>query len=680
MAGVGSSYGIMRVMTNDQISADERAAALDEETDNNEHVILSLAAHCRREWQRARDAKQPIEREMIKDLRQREGKYDDKKLAAIREMGGSEIKMMVTDLKCRAAIAWLRDVLFGSGERPFSCEPTPLPEIPPEIMDAIGDESYQELQIILGGIPHPRDIRERIEAYKDEMLKHAKRLAREQSKRMEDKIDDEYVQGEFYKALDEFLDDFTTHKTGIIRGPVIRSKLELQWSKDQDPTRPNGLKAIVNKRLTRMFYAVSPFDIYLTPEARNFQEGTLIERHRMEPDIISGFLGAPGYNDVEIRKALDQFADHGLVDWLWFDFERSRLEGRPYDQIYDSGNMIDVLEFHTKVRGKLLREWGSKEEFDDEMYYDANVWLIGQYVIRATLNDDPMRRRNYHSESYVSVRNSPWGRGVPSLMSDLQDMCDSCARALSNNMGIASGPQVEIFVDRLPEGENITKMYPWKIWQTVSNKYGTPGPAVNFFQPDLNATILMKVFEFFSALADEYTGIPRYMSGESGGLGGAGRTAAGMSMLMNSSSRLMKGVVSNVDSVIISCTVTTHRHILLYDQDMEHKGDVKVVAKASQALLHRETQQLRINETLQNTMNPVDFQIMGPEGRLELLRGALRGIDAVDVDKVLPSNDEMLLRAMAQQLPPPGQGQPENAASAAGGEQRPAEAIEGMAG
>jgi hypothetical protein len=222
-------------------------------------------------------------------------------------------------------------------------------------------------------------------------------------------------------------------------------------------------------------------------------------------------------------------------------------------------------------------------------------------------------------------------------------------------------------------------MYPWKIWQTVSNKYGTPGPAVNFFQPNTQADVLMKVFEFFSILADEYTGIPRYMTGDGGGMGGAGRTASGLSMLMNSSSRLMKGVISNLDNVIISCTSTTHRHILLYDEDMENKGDVKVVAKASQALLHRESQQLRINETLQNTNNPIDFSIMGPGGRLELLRGMLRGIDAIDVDKVLPSNDEMLMQAMAQQLgPPPNQNPQQPPKGKQGGEQRPQEAIQGM--
>lgn len=130
-------------------------------------------------------------------------------------------------------------------------------------------------------------------------------------------------------------------------------------------------------------------------------------------------------------------------------------------------------------------------------------------------------------------------------------------------------------------------------------------------------------------------------------------------MLMNASSRTMKSTIANADTMIIGTTVQTHRHIMLYDDEMENKGDVQVVAKASQALLHRESQQMRIQETLMATNNPIDFQLMRPAGRLELLRASLRGLDAVDVDKVLPTNDQMLMEsmtmAMQQGMPPQGQ-------------------------
>lgn len=671
---VGQQYGILTVKNNDQLIAEEQAAAAEKDAAQSyEPVISDLAAHCMKEWQRARDAKQPIEREMLQALRQRQGKYDDQKLAAIRETGGSEIKMMLTDVKCRTAEAWLRDILFGTGERPFSLGPTPIPDIPKQFQETIEREAYQELMMVSRMIPNPKDLRERIEAYKDEVLHRARQMAKVQAKRMEDKVDDDYLQGNFYEALDATIQDFVESKAGIIKGPVIRNSKELQWANGQNPTKPNALKPVVTNKLRRHFYAVSPFDLYLSPEARHVQEGTVIERHRMGPDVLSGLRKVPSFDAKRIEQALEDYGNSGYKDWLWHDSERSRLEGRPYEHLYDSGNQLDVLECWTKVRGQWLIDWGMTEIPDPNEYYDACLWLIGKHVIRATLNDDPLGIRPYHMDSFVKVRNSPWGRGVPDIINDLQNMCDACARALSNNMGIASGPQAEVFVDRLPEGEQITKMYPWKIWQTTSNKFGTPGPAVNWFQPDSNAQVLIGVFEFFSNLADEYTGIPKYQQGET--IGGAGRTAAGLSMLMNASGRTMKGTVKNLDNIIIGTTKQTHRAIMLYDDEMENKGDVVVIAKASQALMHREAQQMRLIETLDSTNNPTDFQLMGPRGRLELLRAALRGLDAVDIDKVLPTSDQEIIAAMSQQLaPPPGQQQQQDP-----NDPNVSEPVEGMA-
>ena len=65
---VGDQYGIIRVRSNAELSAEEEAAAMEAEQDNREAVITELAAHCRTEWQRARDAKQPLEIEMLNAL------------------------------------------------------------------------------------------------------------------------------------------------------------------------------------------------------------------------------------------------------------------------------------------------------------------------------------------------------------------------------------------------------------------------------------------------------------------------------------------------------------------------------------------------------------------------------------------------------------------------------------
>jgi hypothetical protein len=651
MAGINEN-GLMRVKSNDQMIGEQVAAeeAAAEAAKGQEQVVSELAAHCRSEWTRCRDAKQPIEREMLRSMQQREGKYSDSKVKAIRTMGGSEIKMMLTDVKCRAAESIVHDILFGTGERPFSMSSTPIPETPEALMQIIKEEAYNELSdVVPGMMPDSQQLRSRIDQMENQVREKAKEAMDKKTQRMEDHVDDEYQQGDWYEAMQDVIHDFVTLKAGILRGPEMNMQKVLKWEKGDDPAKPNSAKAVVTTEPRRRWYAVSPFDLYPAPESRSFQEGTLIHRRKLAPDSIYAMIGIPGFDEAEIRAAMETYSRHGYSDWLWYDSERSKLEGRPYEQLYDSGQLLDVLECHVKVQGRWLSEWGMDGIEDMDKWYDANCWLLGTYVIRATLNDDPLNQRNYHSDSYVRIRNSPWGRGIPEIMTDLQDMCDSSARAISNNMGIASGPQVEMEVDRLPDGEAITQLHPWKIWQTTQRKSGSAAPAIRFFQPESNAQTLMAVFEFFSNLTDEYTGIPKYQYGD-GNVGGAGSTASGLSMLMNASSRLFKLVIRNIDNIIINCTKRMHREIMLHDDDFVEKGDVEVIAKASQALLHREAQQMRVGETLDRTNNEIDFQIMGPKGRLELLRASMRGLDSVDVDKVLPSDDALILQALGEQM------------------------------
>ena len=201
----------------------------------------------------------------------------------------------------------------------------------------------------------------------------------------------------------------------------------------------------------------------------------------------------------------------------------------------------------------MLLDWGMTEEEvpDPIKNYPVEVWLIGPYVIKALLNYHPLAKNRTTKRRMRTYRAVFWGNSVCDLVRDCQDVCNSVGRALVNNAGIASGPQVGVNSDRLPPGEDIEQMYPWKIWQFTSDPMGSTAEAITFFQPNLNVAELMAVFEKFAVLADEYSSIPRYMTGDSPA-GGAGRTASGMSMLMTNANKSMKQVVSNIDNNVIT--------------------------------------------------------------------------------------------------------------------------------
>jgi hypothetical protein len=170
----------------------------------------------------------------------------------------------------------------------------------------------------------------------------------------------------------------------------------------------------------------------------------------------------------------------------------------------------------------------------------------------------------------------------------------------------------------------------------------------------------MLVFDKFAALSDEYTGIPRYMTGDSPA-GGAGRTASGMSMLMNNAGKVIKSVVGGIDTNVLTPLVETlYVWNMKYSPDVELKGDILIVARGAMSITLKEAAQVRRNEFLAATANPYDMSILGVEGRAAVLHEVAKTLD-MDPAKVVPSPQKIAMkqRTLAmQQAAAPQEGQP----------------------
>ncbi len=639
--------GILPVMNNAQIDAEKAAAEARDEASraNSEPLVTGLAAHVRKCWSTAYIAKLDVEQRMLKALRQRRGEYDPEILAEIEKTGGSKIYIMVTSNKCRAATSWLRDTLLGASEdKPWTISPTKNPELSPEDLEEAErqatEEAYSIEQALGAEITTPQKMEELVERAKDRAMALARKEAASDVKRMEDKMEDQLQEGGFVSELSKFLDDLTTFPSALMKGPVIRNKPTLTWEKDA-----NGeYIAVVKNALVKEWERVDPFNIYPAPHSTDVNDGFLIERHRLQRKQLVELKGVEGYSDAAIDSVLDMYGRGGLHEWLRIDTQKAQAEGKSTLAIMQNTDaLIDALQFHGSVQGKMLIEWGmSPEQIPDPLKeYDCEVWLIGSWVIKATLNYDPFGRKPYYKASYEEIPGVFWGNSVADLVRDCQTVCNSAARALVNNMGIASGPQVYVNVDRIPPGENITQMYPWKIWPTLSDPYGSNTPPVEFFQPGSLANELMGVYEKFSVLADEYSGVPRYMTGDASA-GGAGRTASGLSMLMGNAGKAIKGVIANIDENVIAPLVERlYLYNMRYETDPELKGDVKVVAKGASGLVQRDQAQVRRNEFLGIIgQNPVFSQIVGEEGIAALLREGAKTL-GMDAEKIVPSEEDI---------------------------------------
>jgi hypothetical protein len=671
-----SAGGILTLVSNAALMQrqEEQRRQQDVTTQQAQPYIQSLVLHIRQAWVDARMAKQngpnSIEQRMQLSMLSRRGEYTPVKRSEIGRVGGSDVYVMLTSMKCRSAAALLRDIYLSvANEKAWTLYPTPVPDLSDQEKLMIVQEVMEELmELAAQGIgssveDNVKLMRERYDAKRHEMTEEA----RTRAKRMEEYMEDQLVEGGWLQAINAFLDDITTFPAAILKGPVIRRRKVLQWQ---------GTNPVATDVLRTEFERISPFDIYPSPTATSLEDGYLIERHRLTRGELDSLIGVEGYNTDAIRQVLDEYGRSGLREWLAMETPYpsvNTLNAEASSQLTPNPDgLIDALQFWGTVQGKMLIEWGmpAAQVPDPMKEYSIEAWLIGTYVIKAVLNPDPLARKPYFKASYEEVPGQFWGNSVADIVRDSQDVCNAAARAVVNNMGIASGPQVVVNVDRLPPGEKITSMHPWKIWQVntdmMSNNTQMP---ITFFQPDSNVQQLMTIFKQFSDMADEYSGLPKYMIGD-GTQGGVGRTATGLSMLIGNAGKVIKQVIANIDTNVLTPLLERlYLHNMLYSDNPEIKGDVQIVARGALSMMIKDTAQLRRNEFLAATANPIDMQIIGVKGRAALLREAARSLD-MDPDEIVPGELELEAkeRQMEMQLAA------EAAAGGAGGGGTPAKA------
>jgi len=601
-----------------------------------EDYIQGLASHVRKRWEVAKDGRSDLEERMLQCVRQRNGDYDPQIQAEIESQGGSDIFVQLTSVKCRAATSWLRDTLLGTGsDKPWSMDSSPEPDLPMEVTQGLEAKLSQELMQAMqstGAMPTEEDLADIARKMQDEAMELNKEEAEKRVGRMERKMEDQLLEGGWYEAFNEFIEDIVTFPFAALKGPVKRRRKVMKWEDN---------KLVPAEVIRNEWERVDPFNLYWAPWAWDVNDGFVIERHRMTSENLQSLLDVPGYNNDAIRTVLADFGSGGLDEWLWVDSARATAEGKNTTEATNTDDLIDALQLWDSISGKLLVEWGVPEEDieDQSLSYPCEVWLIGGTVIRAVLNYDPLGRKPYYLTSYESKPGSVAGKGVGDLCRDSQSMVNATARALANNMGISSGPQVGVNISRLPAGEDISDMHPWKIWQFQSSEYNDGSPPLSFFQPSSNAQELMAVFEKFSERADEDTMIPKYMTG--GHTPGAGRTSSGLSMMISNAGKGIKQVINNIDKkVIVPAIERLYHDNLRYADDPDLVGDLNISARGASSLVVKEAEAIRKNEFLQLVLNsPMAQQIVGMDGAAELLRDAALNLNT-NPDRIVPDREK----------------------------------------
>jgi hypothetical protein len=595
-----------------------------------------------------------VDDRMMAAMRALRGEYDGATLRDIRQFGGSEVYARITASKVRACAALLREI-YTATERPWALSPTPEPELAgPTLQDAVRTVLEAEAAELMaaGTVPEVAQLKQRAAVLKDELLQMRKKAADVALQTRTSVIDDVLWEGGFYEALWAMLGDIATFPFGVLKGPIVRMKNVLVWDK--------GIPTTQSKPVP-VWERCSPFDVYFAPWSQHPQDGYIVHRERVSRAAVQSLRGLPNYSTAAIDNILANW-NHKSAEWYDYnETERAMLEQRESQiaPIYGGdGNErpMPMLSFYGSVSGKMLRDWGMDEAKVPDESKDVNVfaYLIGGEVIGVTMNPHPTGRLPFYGDSFERVPGSCYGNAIPDLIDDIQSVGNAALRAMVNNLAIASGPMGWINEDRLAENDpNAAKLWPWKIFRfTDRMTAGSTEEPMKFFQPTANVQELLTVYNQMLTMADEISTIPRYMQGSGMGAGGAGRTASGLSMLMEASNRTIKQTVSSIDQNVIESVVEDlNVYLALTRPDVVMEGDISVIARGAVELMQRETLRMRRMEFLQITNNPIDQQLVGVEGRFKILKEIARDLGMPTADSMALSENqaEAISQMMIQQ-------------------------------
>jgi hypothetical protein len=620
-----------------------------------------------------------IDQMLLDAMRASKGEYSPADVAKFRAAGlPDDIYTPLTITKERAALSQLSE-MANSGEKGWTLSPSPMPTVP----ESVAREEFQRIvadfmQLVNAQVqaaeaqgkepdpsmlPTPEQAFRYAESRMDEVHRKQLEWAKVRAARMERKVFDQMVEGEFDAAKLVFFKDLVDYGTAAILGPVPRIKM----CRVVKETKLGTYKYVMEPREVLCYEAISPWDLYPAKGARKVTDGFLCIRRRFTTDALwrysskrpSGATDEGEWFAGTINALLDRYPEGGLkLDGQPYDLERSLLEK---DGPSDANRCImEGIEFFGDVRGSMLTEIGITKkcdggEIDPSEFYEVDAIDIGGYIVYCKIIDQRIGRPISKGVFYADA-GSWWGGNIAQRVASAQRVQNAALRNLVNNMAMASGPMLFVKdANRLVDkGPNALKIRPWRVLQFNTGGYASNDIPVGTIDFESRIVELLKVFDWAKQQADDDSGIPAYTYGMNV-TGGALRTSSGLTMMLSEANRVMKMVEVGIDADVIRDLVRrTVAWNMVYSDDVSIKGDCEVNPAGVVGLILRENASQRRKQVLNIVLSPAALQILGPTAFVEILRDELEDMQAAgairNIDSILPSKERMEQQEMLQQL------------------------------
>ena len=615
-------------------------------------------------YRKAEDTRRQDEERWLQSYRNYRGLYGPD--VQFTEAEKSRVFIKVTKTKTLAAYGQIIDVLFANQKFPISVEPTRLPE---GISEAVhfdmqpspqGGPPVQEGSVYgfegdgeefpagatadtlremrLGSLQKKlQDVDNLQPGYGTTATQITFEPAMVAAKRMEKKIMDQLEEAHASKQLRSTAFEMALFGTGVMKGPFAVDKEYPNW--DEEGEYNPTIKTVPSTS------HVSVWNFYPDPDAANMDEAQyVVERHKMSRTQLRSLKKRPFFRANVVDDVIDM--GEGYVKKYWED------DLRDYQTDYDI-ERFEVLEYWGMIDREILElaDVDIPEEFGELDEVQANIWYCNGRILRAVLNPFKPAHIPYYAVPYELNPYSFFGVGIAENMDDTQTLMNGFMRMAVDNAVLSGNLLIEIDETNLVPGQDLS-VYPGKVFRRQG---GAPGQAIFGTKfPNVSGEN-MQLFDKARVLADESTGFPSFAHGQTG-VTGVGRTASGISMLMNAAAGGVKTVIKNVDDYLLSpLGKAMFSFNMQFDFDPEIKGDLEVKARGTESLMANEVRSQRLMQFMQVASNPT----LAPFAKFPyIVREIAKSMD-LDPDKVTNSFEEAALQQkLMQQNAPPAPPQP----------------------
>jgi len=576
-------------------------------------ALPGLSGYIRQKFVSAEEGRRSDEERWLKSYENYRGLSSESE--TYRESERSKVTVKITKVKVLAAYGQISDILFGRGEFPLVIEPTPDPDGIEEAvhLDAVskqmgggqdldpygyeGDGRTLEPGATEAGEPQLGGLAKELEGaplkkgfskFGEPDLKPAQIAARRLNKIVHDQLLDTSAVKEIRRSLFEQ----ALLGTGVTKGPFNFFKKVHKWE-NIDGER---VYAPYEKMVPRISH-VSCWNFYPDPSAVDIDDCEyVIERHRLNRDQFRALKDLPLFDIAAINRILQRPSA----------YEERYFEHTIYsenDPTYNE-NRYEVLEYWGTLDAKTAREYNVNVPYgaDEIGSVQINAWVCGSEVLRVVLNPFVPERIPYHIFPYEKNPYQVFGIGVAENMEDAQLLMNGHMRMAIDNLALAGNLVFDVDEASLVPGQNYD-IYPGKVFRRQS---GVTGTAINGLKFPNTAGENMQMYDKARQLADEETGIPSVVHGQTG-VTGTGRTAAGLSMLLGSAGLGIKTVIKNIDdSLLRPLGEAFFQWNMQFNEKAEtFDGDLEIKPKGTVSVMMKEVRSQRLTMLLQTISNPM---------------------------------------------------------------------------